>query len=283
MSIYRIGAHESQVLIWLAWKRFHGKDPATVKHPLSVATLKNHLGSLRRALFECNCPDLPPWAKWKDKHGACVLNQLFEWKLQDARSSLEKPQQEKTFLVSSEVELYCLKVLEQFWCGDGATDFQICTALLLRIQAGSNQRSGNLLRDCLWRDVKYSPPAWPVMDLIFTKLGGSQTAAALGTKLKVKRHLDDKLSFNLFKIWHDKHKANVQPHHHFFPQFLQKQSTINWDTDLGNNSHSEAVKTCAQVVRGLSPEETQAFTSTSVSRRAKSKTFAPCTQELKQH
>ena len=114
MSIYRIGAHESQVLIWLAWKRFHGKDPATVKHPLSVATLKNHLGSLRRALFECNCPDLPPWAKWKDKHGACVLNQLFEWKLQDARSSLEKPQQEKTFLVSSGVELYCLKVPQIF-------------------------------------------------------------------------------------------------------------------------------------------------------------------------
>ena len=48
------------------------------------------------------------------------------------------------------------------------------------------------------------------MDLMFTKMGGSQTASTLDTKLKVKRHVDDKLAFNLFRIWHDKHKANVQ-------------------------------------------------------------------------
>ena len=131
-----VGADEMQVLLWLAWQRCYGKHPDSVPKPLSAATLRNHLGSLRRALFECNLPELPPWAKWKDKHGASVLNQLCEWKLQDVRGGVEVAQKEKTWLLCSEVELYCLGVLEKLLYGDGATDWELCTALLLRVQAG---------------------------------------------------------------------------------------------------------------------------------------------------
>ena len=260
-----VGAEEMQVLLWLAWQRYFGKHPDSVPKPLSAATLRNHLGSLRRALFECNLPELPPWAKWKDKHGASVLNQLFEWRLQDARSGAEVAQKEKTWLLCAEVELYCLGVLEKLWHGDGATDWELCTALLLRVQAGSNQRSGNLVRDCLWRDVKYSPPDWPVMTLVFTKVGGCQTSKALAIKNKVERHLDDKLTFNLFKAWFDKHSADVQPQHHFFPQFFQR-SQIKWESDLGSG-HLEAVRQCALTLgRATTSEEAKAFTTTSVRR-----------------
>ena len=260
-----VGADDMQVLLWLAWQRYHGKHPDSVPKPLSAATLRNHLGSLRRALFECNLQELPPWAKWKDKHGASVLNQLFEWKLQDARSGVESAGKEKTWLLCAEVELYCLGVLEKLWHGGGATDWELCTALLLRVQAGSNQRSGNLVKDLKWRDVKYSPPNWPVMDLVFTKMGACQSSKALAMKNKVERHLDDRLTFNLFKAWFEKHNAYVQPHHHFFPQFLQK-SQIKWESDLGSG-HLEAVRHCALTLgRATTPEEAKAFTTTSVRR-----------------
>ena len=71
-----VGADEMQVLLWLAWQRYYGKHPAMVPKPMSAATLRNHLGSLSRALFECNLSEMPPWA---------ILNQLWEWKVQDSR------------------------------------------------------------------------------------------------------------------------------------------------------------------------------------------------------
>ena len=55
-----VGADEMQVLLWLAWQRCSGKHPDSVPKPISAATLRNHLGSLRRALFESNLPELPP-------------------------------------------------------------------------------------------------------------------------------------------------------------------------------------------------------------------------------
>ena len=58
-----VGADEMQVLLWLAWQRYYGKHPAMVPKPMSAATLRNHLGSLRRALFACNLSEMPPWVK----------------------------------------------------------------------------------------------------------------------------------------------------------------------------------------------------------------------------
>ena len=123
-----VGADEMQVLLWLAWQRYYGKHPATVPKPMSAATLRNHLGSLRRGLFECNLSEMPPWAKWKEKHGASILNQLWEWKVQDA----EVAQKEKTWLLCAEMEMYCLGVLEKLWYGDGIADWELYTALLVR-------------------------------------------------------------------------------------------------------------------------------------------------------
>ena len=179
-----VGADEMQVLLWLAWQRYYGKHPAMVPKPMSAATLRNHLGSLRKALFECNLSEMPPWAKWKEKHGASILNQLWEWKVQDARGGAEVAQKEKTWLLCAEMEMYCLGVLEKLWYGDGITDWELYTALLLRVQARTNQRTGNLVRDFLWRDAKYSPPNWPVMDLVFTKMGGCQSSKALEAILR---------------------------------------------------------------------------------------------------
>ena len=272
-----VGADEMQVLLWLAWQRYYGKLPVMVPKPMSAATLRNHLGSLRRALFECSLPEMPPWAKWKEKHGASVLNQLFEWKLQDVRGGVEVAQKEKTFLTCDEVEMYCLGVLDKLWHGDGAiTDWELCTALLLRVQAASNQRTGNLVRDFLWRDAKYSPPNWPVMELVFTKMGGCQSSKVLAMPNKVERHLDDQLTFYLFKEWFERHSANVQPHHHFFPQFLGR-SEIKWEKDLGKD-HLAAVRQCAETLgKATTPEQAKAFTTTSVRRG-----FALVTEETVQ-
>ena len=63
-----VGADEMQVLLWLAWQRYYGKHPAIVPKPMSAATLRNHLGSLSRALFECNLSEMPPLAKWTAKN-----------------------------------------------------------------------------------------------------------------------------------------------------------------------------------------------------------------------
>ena len=123
-------------------------------------------------------------------------------------------------MLCAEMEMYCLGMLEKLWYGDGITDWELYTALLLRVQARTNQRTGNLVRDFLWRDAKYSPPNWPVMELVFTKMGGCQSSKVLAMPNKVERHLDDQLTFYLFKEWFERHSANVQPHHHFFPKFL---------------------------------------------------------------
>ena len=87
-------------------------------------------------------------------------------------------------MLCAEMEMYCLGVLEKLWYGDGITDWELYTALLLRVQARTNQRTGNLVRDFLWRDAKYSPPNWPVMDLVFTKMGGCQSSKALEATLR---------------------------------------------------------------------------------------------------
>ena len=80
--------------------------------------------------------------------------------------------------------MYCLGVLEKLWYGDGIIDWELYTALLLRVQARTNQRTGNLVRDFLWRDAKYSAPNWPVMDFVFTKMGGGQSSQALEATLR---------------------------------------------------------------------------------------------------
>ena len=65
------------------------------------------------------------------------------------------------------------------------------------------------------------------------------------------------------QYWFEKHNANVQPHHHFFPQFLGR-SEIKWENDLGNG-HIEAVRQYALTLgKATTPEEAKAFTTTSV-------------------
>ena len=87
-------------------------------------------------------------------------------------------------MLCAEMEMYCLGVLEKLWYGDGITHWELYTALLLRAQARTNQRTGNLVSDFSWRDAEYSPPNWPVMDFVFTKIGGGQSSKALEPTLR---------------------------------------------------------------------------------------------------
>ena len=172
------GEHPSQVLTWLSFLRQQGKaGPQTLFRKFSMLRAALHHLAQQGA-------NLPPWAHKGARVPQAIRDQLTFWELQDLHCGAKLPTRRHLFLDGSQVEAYCMhQVQEDILLPEGASDQSVLHALALRVQSGTNLRSGNLRQDIHWRDVPYRPSTNRfTMDVINTKMNcGSARAVRMSS------------------------------------------------------------------------------------------------------
>ena len=174
-----------------------------------------------------------------------------------------KPTKRHLFITKSQVEEFAFNALRIHTLEEDGTGIHILRALLLRVQSGSNLRSGNLCGDVHWRDVHCQPSsALSGFGKLFSiDLVNTKSMPRLRQERKVTRHLDDQLSHHLVHTWWAKHHWARSPDDYFFPLWRKGQ----WDfrRPMSNVQHCQAVQACAEFC-GL--HQHHLFTSTSIRR-----------------
>ena len=234
------GEHPSQVLTWLSQLRQQGKA--------GPATLLKQFSLLRAALHHLaqQGADLPPWAHKGTRFPQAIRDQCAIWASEDLHSGAKLPSRRHLFLDGSQVEAYCLHQMQQdLLLPEGATDQNILHALVLRVQSGTNLRSGNLRQDIHWRDVFFRPSQNRFsIDVINTKINAGSGARSLRfNHRKVTKHLDDVLSHHLIQSWWERHHKGRSPEDYFFPYWTKSQ--FQWSKCMSNEQHNTAVQACA--------------------------------------
>ena len=110
----------------------------------------------------------------------------------DLHCGAKLPTRRHLFLDGSQVEAYCMhQVQEDILLPEGASDQSVLHALVLRVQSGTNLRSGNLRQDIHWRDVPYRPSTNRfTMDVINTKMN---CGSARAVRVKHRSRASDKM------------------------------------------------------------------------------------------
>ena len=157
------GVHLNQVLTWLSTLRQQGKIH------LSAKTLLGKFSQLRAGLHHFASSDLPSWAIRYDKIPKAIRDQMAAWEAQDLHKGTKPPSRRHLFLTGAQVESFCFQqVFKDILLPGGATDQDILHALVLRVQSGTNLRSGNLRCDTHWNRLldKIHPGCQNVLILV---------------------------------------------------------------------------------------------------------------------
>ena len=269
-----IGVSLRQVLAWMSWLRHHGLNPGADSQPLTSKTLLNRFSQLRAGLYHLGVqPADASWAWITTDIPRTIKDQLAAWEVVDLKEGRKEASRKHLYIEGADIEAFCLHILRKHLLEENASDQDLLTALLLRVQSGTNLRSGNLLKDVHWRDVTKSctkagagAKTLFTIKVINTKMNKDSGAKSLVEQdRKVVRHLDDRLSHHLAKAWWERHHDGRQGEEYFFP--ATKQGAWNWSRHMDNEAHNACVRECAHFC-GLARtvEELGEFTSTSIRR-----------------
>lgn len=263
-----MGASEEQVLAYLAWVRSHhlGKG-ADYKKPYDASTLLKKFGKIRVGLEQCGEVDVPAWAEVGVPHTRLVKNTIAQWSLEDLHHPAKKACKEKLSLQGHQIEDYCLSLIVQDMAGQSLSDWDLCKALVLRVQSGTNIRSGNL-GDIIWSDVvcqKGTGEFGSISVLNTKRVARSVGSASKVSRVqaKVARWIDDLITGYMFKAWCARHKDHAASSDFFFPAFVNMQPV--WQRHLQNAVHNQWVRECVSTL-GLesNPGKLALYSTTSI-------------------
>jgi hypothetical protein len=247
-SVGPIGTTEQQVLTYLHWRRFHRSAQGFCSEkPVPASQLYKMLSKIRSGAAEIShMVELPQCLVAMSPHSMWLKKRLAEWTVEDAKLH-KKPVQEQVLLKGSDIEDWCIAMLVKAEHGD-VSDWDLCGALLLRIQSGTNLRAGNLEKDLCWRDVCSSGSRGEhgSLDVVNTKrlsAANRNLGAMMAMAGKVTRYLDDDISGQLFQMWCSRHEHDRLPQDNFFPNFHMRE--LIWSEALSNRTHNDMVRRCA--------------------------------------
>ena len=155
LPIGKIGATIQQLYAYLHYLRC--SRPSN-KRPMSAGELKKRAAALRAAVSEyAHMVILPHCLRAQNEYTVWEKKHFVSWHKEDSLCH-RKPMQEKVWLEGNTIEGYCIRICLRLLDKEYVSDLELLTALVCRIQSGTNMRHGNLTRHFQWSDIQKGHP-----------------------------------------------------------------------------------------------------------------------------
>ena len=222
--------HPASAMFWLATLRFAKNDQLPLVANIAVRTkrLQAIYSELKRGIL-ASCifrtSDLPEWVHRTAGQEPWVKHMFDQWFKEDP----VVPAKPKAQLTKDHISFWAMYILG-LWMLDPPENIQelILYALLLRVQSGSNARTGSLT-ETKWSDAGISDDGTPWVTFFCYKPYALASQSKKGTTKKATiMYLTDILSKTLFNIWWGWHKPSEQhmASLHFSPSSISQASNL---------------------------------------------------------
>ena len=246
LPIGKVGATAHQLFLYLEYER---ERSSTRGGKLSANELKKKVAAIRAGVAEyAHAVKLPQclraqadYTMWERKH-------FCKWHRDDTLDCC-RPVQEKAWLTGEQIEDFCVSLVSKLLSGDTVTDKELLTALVNRIQSGTNVRCGNLTKHLLWKDVHDGEGCghYGSIDIVNTKRispTNRNVKSLLALKGKVQRDVDDDITGLVFKEYITRFSAGRMQTDNFFPKIADETFhwghtcvRVRWDWRCSNIDH----------------------------------------------